>query len=154
MSDSDGKLRAPTWDGTGDKSGQCLLKTKTLAVYYGYGDTLEQTTMATAPTKSEYDAFTVGTTVAAKVAKIKLYEDNIKMAAIIILGQTSDHGLAMMESTISTDQPHGLVYKFIENVKVKYKPEDASAVIEMDNDLEKLKMKGTANDFYNAVITI
>jgi 5-hydroxyisourate hydrolase-like protein (transthyretin family) len=52
MSDSDGKLRAPTWDGTGDKSGQYLLKTKALAVYYGYIDTLEETTMATAPTKS------------------------------------------------------------------------------------------------------
>ena len=63
MSDSDGKLRAPTWDGTGDKSGQYLLKTKALAVYYGYGDTLEQTTMATAPTKLEYDAFVTGTTV-------------------------------------------------------------------------------------------
>ena len=105
-SDSDGKLRAPTWDGTGDKSGQYLLKTKALAVYYGYGDTLEQTTMATVPTKSEYDAFTVGTVVAAKVAKIKLYEDNRKMTVIIILGQMSDHGLAMMESTITTDQPH------------------------------------------------
>jgi hypothetical protein len=112
------------------------MKTKALAVYYGYGDTLEQTTMATAPMKLEYDAFTVGTAVPAKVAKIKLYEDNRKMAAIIILGQTSDHGLAMMESTITTDQPHGMVYKFIENVRVKYKPEDASAVIEMDNDLK------------------
>ena len=119
MSDSDGNLRSPTWDGTGDKSGQYLLKTKVLAVYYGYVDTLEQTIMATAPTKSEYDAFTVGTVIPAEVAKIKLYEDNRKMAAIIILGQTSDHGLAMKESTISTEQPHGLVYKFIKNVRVK-----------------------------------
>ena len=103
MSDSDGKLRAPTWDGTGDKSRQYLLKTKALAVYYRYGDTFEQTTMVSAPTNSEYNAFVTGMTVPTEVAEIKLYEVNRKMAAIIISGQMSDHGLAMMESRITMD---------------------------------------------------
>ena len=71
------------------------------------GDTLEQATMAAAPSKSEYAAFSAGTVNPTEVAKKKLYDDNKKMVAIIILGHTYNHGLAMMESTVTTDQAQG-----------------------------------------------
>ena len=154
MSDSDKQIRAPTWDGTDSRSGQYLAKTKALAVYYGYGDTLMASTMRDLPTQSEYALLPVGTTDVLEKKKQKLYDDNKRMAAIIVLGQQSDHGLSMMESTVTADQPHGVVHEFLTQVKIKYKPEDASAVIEMDIALEKLQMKGTANDFYNDVIGI
>ena len=103
MSDSDKQIRAPTWDGTDNRSGQYLAKTKALAVYYGYGDTMMAATMKDLPTQLEYTIIPVGTTDTDEKAKRKLYDDNKRMAAIIVLGQQSDHGLAMMESTVTAD---------------------------------------------------
>ena len=79
---------------------------------------------------------------------------NWKMVGIITLGQFYDHGLAMMKQMVTTYQPQGLVHEFITQANTKYKPEDVSTGIEMDNDLERLELKGTANDFYNLVIAI
>ena len=76
------------------------------------------------------------------------------MVVIVTLGQLSDNGLAMMDRTVTTDQPHGLVHEFMTQGKTKYKPEDVSAGIKMDDNLDKLEMRGTVTDFYNSVIGI
>ena len=76
MSDSGRKVWAPTWDGTGDKSGQYLAKTKAMAVLYWYGGTCSLTKMAGILTESTYNAYAATPTDPAVIEKKNLYEIN------------------------------------------------------------------------------
>ena len=71
----------------------------------------------------------------------------------MVLGQTSDHGLAIITKTKTADQPHGLAFEFIETMKQKNKPNDTSAEIEMEADLHKIKFQG-ANNHYNDIVAV
>ena len=58
-----------------------------------------------------------------------------------------------MGKTKSEDYPNGLAFEFIEKAKKANKPSDASAMIELEVELEKLQLKG-ARDFYNDVVGV
>ena len=71
----------------------------------------------------------------------------------MVLGQTSDHGLAIVTKTKTVDHPHGLAFEFIETMKQKNRPKDTSAEIEMEADLHNVKFQ-EANDYYNDVVAV
>jgi hypothetical protein len=52
--------------------------------------------------------------------------------------------------TKSEDYPNGLAHEFVAKAKKANKPSDASAMIKLEIELEKLQLKGTRN-FYNDV---
>ena len=58
-----------------------------------------------------------------------------------------------MGKTKSDDYPNGLAYEFVAKAKKANKPSDASAMIELEIELEKLQLKG-ARDFYNDVVGV
>ena len=51
------------------------------------------------------------------------------------------------------DYPNGLAWEFVAKAKKANKPSDASAMIELEAQLEKLQLKG-ARDFYNDVVGV
>ena len=53
----------------------------------------------------------------------------------------------------SDDYTNGLAYEFVAKAKKENKPSDASAMIELEVELEKLQLKG-ARDFYNDVVSV
>ena len=84
---------------------------------------------------------------------VGLYKANKKKCAIIMLGQGKSHIMALLSKTKNDDFPNGLARGFIEKVKKANKPSYASAVIEMDMELDWLQLKGM-KDFYNEVVSV
>ena len=72
---------------------------------------------------------------------------------IIALGQGKSHGRALLSKTKNDDFPNGLAQEFIEKAKKASKPSGASAVIEMNMELNQLQLKGP-RDFYNEVVSV
>ena len=107
--------------------------------------------MCNCSTKTEYDA--LGTTDASDIQKAMLYFQNKRACKIMVLGQTSDHGLAIVNKTKSDNYPHGLAYKVIETIKQKKKAKDMSVEIEMESELHNVKFKGE-NDCHNDVVDV
>ena len=66
----------------------------------------------------------------------------------MILGQWSDHGLAVIKKTKSPDHRNGLIYKSIAMLMKKNKHKDVSAEIKLGGELEKMQFL-MANDYYN-----
>ncbi len=69
----------------------------------------------------------------------KLYQQNKRACTIMVIGQKTNHGLAMVEKTKTDDYPHGTSWKAIETMKQKNKPKDMSAEIEMEAELHKIQ---------------
>jgi hypothetical protein len=149
--DSKSLSGVPKWDGKQTTAGMYISKLEALLEYHDSGDAIDRVAMANCPTKSEYDA--LGTTDAGDIKKAMLYRQNKRACAIMVLGQTSDHGLAIITKTKTADQPHGLAFEFIETMKRKNKPKDTSAEIEMEAELHNVKFQG-ANDYYNDIVAV
>ena len=81
------------------------MKVNTLSEYHDCGNALDSGVMVNLLTKLEYNALDITDPVDLK--KIYLCKANKRICVIIILGQGSDHRLAMMTKTIKTDHPHG-----------------------------------------------
>ena len=62
---------------------------------------------------------------------MKLWKSNAKLMATIVLGQQSDHGMAMVEKTKSADFPSGQAWKVLKAMRKKCKPINATAKIQM-----------------------
>ncbi len=88
-----------------------------LLEYHGRGDAIDRVAMRNCPTKAEYDD--LGTTNASDIQKAMLYCHNKGVCAIMVLGQTSDHGLEIVTKTKSDDHPHGLAFEVSETMKQK-----------------------------------
>ena len=149
--DSKSLSGVPKWDGKQATAGMYIAKLEALLEYHDSGDAIDRVAMANCPTKSEYDA--LGTTDAGDIKKAMLYRQNKRACAIMVLGQTSDHGLAIITKTKTANQPHGLAFEFIETMKRKNKPKDTSAEIEMEAELHNVKFQG-ANDYYNDIVAV
>jgi hypothetical protein len=104
-------------------------------------------------TKSEFDALQPTSTDLDEKRKRKLYLANKHILAIMTLGMTSSHGLAVIQKTVSTDFPQGKAYRVIEILKQKCKPSGVSAEIELDQELEKVKFNNAIN-YYNDIIAV
>ena len=62
---------------------------------------MDETDMANCPTESEYGVFDL--TRFADKAKAKLYKQNKRICGIMVLGQGSDYGLAVIQKTKTPD---------------------------------------------------
>ena len=149
--DSKSLSGVPKWDGKQATAGMYISKLEALLEYHDSGDAIDRSAMANCPTKAEYDL--LGTTDVADIQKAMLYRQNKRACAIMVLGQTSDHGLAIITKTKTADHPHGLAFEFIETMKRKNKPKDTSAEIEMEAELHNVKFQG-ANDYYNDIVAV
>ena len=149
--DSKSLSGVPKWDGKQATAGMYISKLEALLEYHDSGDAIDRSAMANCPTKSEYDG--LGTTDANDIQKAMLYRQNKRACAIIVLGQTSDHGLAIIAKTKTSDHPHGLAHEFVETMKRKNKPKDTSAEIEMEAELHGVKFQ-SANDYYNDIVAV
>ena len=155
MSDYESKsVTMPKWDGKADTCARYITHIQALAEYHECGDALDETEMVNCPTKTEYMTLKgKSTSTDDEKEKINLYKANKRMTAIMTLGQSSDHGISMIERTKSDDFPSGLAYKVINAMKLKNKPKDTSAEISLDADLDKVEFS-RAEDYYNDVVAV
>ena len=82
----------------------------------------------------------------------ELYKANKKLSAIIALGQANSYGITLLGEMKKDDYHNVLAYEFVVAKKAN-KPSDASAMIELEIELERLQLKG-ARDFYNDMVGI
>ena len=115
MSDKAKSVSVLKWDGKADSCPRYLVKIRALAEFHSCGDTLDETEMVKCPTVTHFKVLSTQMTRSAdEDCQIKLYKLNKRLCAIIMLGQESDHGLAVMEGTVEAGvHPHGLGYKFV-----------------------------------------
>jgi hypothetical protein len=118
-------------------------------MFMGVGDALDPVLIEDCPTKSEF--VTIDVTNPTNTSLVELYKANKKLCAIIAWGQGKSHGIALLGNTKNDDYPNGLAYEFVVKAKKANKPSDASAMIQLEIELEKLQLKG-ARDFYNDVV--
>ena len=143
----------PKWDAKVESCAMYLAQISALAEYHDCGDVMALTAMADCPPKSEFNALQPNTTDLDEKRKGKLYLANKRILAIMTLGMTSSHGLAVIQKTVSTDFPQGKAYCVIEILKQKCKPSDVCAEIKLDQELEKVKFNN-AIDYYNDIIGV
>ena len=93
----------PQWDGTEKACSRYLSKIKAMLQYQDGGDACDKLEMTACPTKAEYVLFDKLSVDVVVAAKVKLWKNNAKLMATIVMGQQSDHGMAMVEKTKSTD---------------------------------------------------
>jgi hypothetical protein len=84
---------------------------------------------------------------------VDLYKANKKRCAIIELGQGKSHGMVLISRTKPDDYPNGFAWECINKAKKASTPSDASAVIELEMELERLQLKD-ARDFYNDMVRV
>ncbi len=143
--------KIPYWDGKAEDFGVYVSEIEAYAEFLGIGDALDPMLMANCPTRLEFTVIDV--TVPANLPLVELYKANKKLCTIIVLGQGKSHGIALLGKTKSKDYPNGLAFEFVAKAKKANKPSDASAMIELEIELEKLQLKG-ARDFYNDMVSV
>ena len=111
----------PKWNGKQETFAWYAAKLHALAVYYKCGDAFEEAVMAKLVTRSQYDSI-INKTMGARKQAADLYNANKQMCALIVLGQDSDHGLAMMNKTTLTNHPHGNAFQFLKLCAHKNRP--------------------------------
>jgi hypothetical protein len=131
--------------------GVYVSKIEAYAVFMGVGDALDPVMMANCPTKSEFALLDV--TNPTNGPLVELYKANKKLCATIALGQGKSHGIALLGKTKSDHFPNGLACEFVVKAKKANKLSDASAMIELEVEEDKLQLKG-ARDFYNDVVGV
>ena len=89
----------------------------------------------------------------AVIAKIKLWKSNAELMATIVMGQQSDHGMAMTEKTKSTDLPSGQAWKVLKVMRKKCTPSNSTAAIQLEQEVDNLRFR-LARQFYNDVIGV
>ena len=145
----------PRWDGKKNTAGRYLAKIEAVTELNGLGDALDPTRMKECPTKLQYDSLSSSPNSLDPTVKekIRLYKTNVRVCAMIVIGQDSDHGLDHLNKTKSTDYPQGLAWKALKSMKSKEKPGDAAAEINFLNELNAVKFKN-AKDYYNDIIAV
>ena len=130
-----------------------LMQISALAEYHDCEDAMDAVTMTDCLTKSVFDLLLSTTTDLDEKHKRKLYLANKRILAIMTLGMTTSHGLAVIQKTVSMELWQGKAYGVIELLKQKCKPSHVSAEIELDQELEKVKFNN-AIDYYNDIIGV
>jgi len=126
-------------------------KIEAYAKFMGIGDALDPVLMVNCPTKLEFAVIDI--TSPTSMPLVELYKANKNLCAIIALGQGKSHGIDLLGKTKNDDYPNGLAYEFVTKAKKANTPSDASAMIELEIELEKLQLKG-ARYFYNDVVGV
>ncbi len=141
------------WDGKVESCAINLVHISVLAEYHHCGDAMDWTMMTNCPTKLEFDGLQPTTVDPDENQWQRIYLANKHILAIMTLGMTSSHGLAVIQKTVSTDFLQGKAYHVVEILKQKCKLSDMSAKIELDQELDKVKF-GNAIDYYNDIIGV
>ena len=143
----------PTWDGAEATYQRYIAKIEAFAIYQQCEDALDDTDMGNCPTKLAYNGIDKATTDNNEKRLLSLYRQNMKLVATIVLGQASDHGLAVVQKTKTTDNPSGFAWKSINAMKKKSKSSNETAEIALDNNLDDIKFT-SAKKYYNNVIAV
>jgi hypothetical protein len=124
--------KIPHWDRNAESFGVYLSKIEAHAEIMGVGDVLNL--VANCPTKS------VDVTNPTNMPLVELYKANEKLCATIALGQGKSHGIALLGEMKNNDCPNGLAYELVARPRrqTANKPSDASAMIELEIELERL----------------
>lgn len=151
MSDLKG-IHIQKWDGKKESFDKFDAQVQSVAVLLGCEDALDESLMtALLPTDTEYAGYDQAAINGANAGNAKMYQDNKKMCALLVLAQGSSHGLAMINKTKGPDKKYGRADQIMKSMKKKYAPEDVGATIELELALDKIPFK-FANDFYNQVV--
>jgi len=137
--------KIPYWDGKVESFGVYISKIKEYAKFMGIGDALDPVLMTKCPTRTEFAL--IDSTKPENQSLIGLYRANKKLCAIIVLGQGKNHGMALLGKTKSDDFPNGLAWEYAIKDKKANKPSDASAVIELEVELDQRQLEGM-REFY------
>jgi hypothetical protein len=111
----------------------------------GVWDALDPVLMANCPTKMEFAVLDV--TNPTNGPLVELCKANKKLCAIIVLGQGKSHSIALLGTMKSDDFPNGLAHEFVAKAKKANMPSEASTIIELEVELEKIQLNGAMN-FY------
>lgn len=156
MSDSYGTTarlnEIPKWDGTAENMPMYMSMITALCESQSLDHVLEESKMTDLPTKSEYESLDPSDQ--SNAGRIAKYKANKRVVAILTLGQKSAHGLATINKTKVGGHSAGVVWKVMKLWEKKYKPGDASAELELESELEKIKFGSSANDFYDKVTSV
>ena len=147
-SESKSILTVPKWDGKMEYCAMYLVQISTLAEYHDCGDAMDAV-KTDCPTKFEFEALLPTTTDASEKCKRKLYLAKKHILAIMTLGMSSSHGLAVIQNYF----PQEKAYRVAEILKQKCKPSNVSAEIELDQEIKKVKFNN-AIDYYNNIIGV
>ena len=145
MSDT-ARIKTPSWDGTAEKAPMYIIKFKAMAECSDYGDALDAAMVAGMINATGYAAATDKNS-----ADCKLYEKNRRLGGLFVLGQDSVHGLAMFQSTVTIEHPHGIINNALAKMESKFRPSDTTAELELDTALEAIRFS-RADEYYNQVI--
>jgi hypothetical protein len=140
--------KIPYRDVQAESFGVYVSKIKAYAEFVGVEDALDPVLMKNCPMSSEFAALDI--IKSNNQVLIELYRANKKLCAIIGLGQGNSHGMALLGKMKSDDFPNRVAQEFIDKAKKANKLSDASTMIEMDAELDRIQFKGT-RDFYNDV---
>lgn len=149
----DVSTKIPSWNGSPETAGIYCEKLIATVEVKGYGDALDESKMQGLPTKTEYDTLDA-TNDATEIAK---FEMNKKVMAMIVLGQESAQGMAAINKTKTVGTGghiYGVAHKVVSSIKSKYVPSDSSAEIDLENELEKIKFRSSANTYYIEAINV
>ena len=93
-----------------------LSKLEAMLEYHNSGDVIDKTKMATCPTKSQYDVLSMSNNDGDKKETLLFYQ-NKRACVIMVIGQKTNHGLAMIDKRKTDDQPHEVAWKAIKTMK-------------------------------------
>jgi len=112
------------------------------------GDALDPDLMKNCPTWLEFVVLDIMKSDNQEL--IELYWAYKKLCTIIVLVQGKSNGIALLEKIKNDDFPNVLAWDLVMAKKVN-KSLDASTMIEMDVELDRLQFKDTLNFYNNAV---
>jgi hypothetical protein len=132
--------KSPCWDRKAESFSVYVSKIEAYAEFMGTGYALDPAMMVNGSTESEIAVIDVNNLT--YMPLVELFKASKNLCAITTLGQGKSHGIALLGKTKSDDYPNGLAYEFVAKAKKANKPSDASAMIELEIELEKLQLKG------------
>ena len=133
----------PKFNGKKEKFATFIVKFESYAYLNGFRKYLYEST-AKLPDKEE-DIDDLDSSTAADKAKIKAIRGNAKAVHALSMAFGKQSLLSLVHKSKTEKWPSGVAYKIIEYLKTKYQPSDDYAMVEKQNDLNKLKMKKDAD---------
>ena len=135
MSDESNKITTvPAFDGKYSSYSMWETKFSSYAFMNGFADALEVDPDMPA---SEKTTLSDGT----DKAKIQAKKKNTKAIYAYSVAFKTEALMSMIHKAKTKDWPRGLAYKVAEALKEKYEPDDDYALVEKQNDLNKIEMK-------------
>ena len=104
--------KIPYWDGKAESFSVYVSKIKAYAEFMGVGGALDPLLMMNCMTKLEFAVIDIMNPT--NVPLVELCKANKKLCAIIALGQSRSHGIALLGKMKSDDYPNGLAYEVLQ----------------------------------------